>query len=180
MFEVEIKAHINESDIPGIEEILKSAYQNTLTKTLCEKSDTYLSLKNKTIETTVRIRIQNNTAIITTKKKSFQDSYEVNEEYEFTTLDIIDSFNFFRAIGFEEYCNKEKKGIVYSGKNLHIEILEVRQLGWFIEIERLVEHEANIQSARNEINNLLQLLSIPKHSIETRYYTDMLKNVLNC
>jgi predicted adenylyl cyclase CyaB len=56
-----------------------------------------------------------------------------------------------------------------------VELNEVEHLGHFVEIEILVESEAEILAARTEIVRTLHQLGLPGEAIESRYYIDMLQ-----
>jgi adenylate cyclase class IV len=57
-----------------------------------------------------------------------------------------------------------------------MELSEVRELGWFLELEILApdDHEAVIARYREELLSLLEKLEIPPEKIEKKPYTEML------
>lgn len=57
----------------------------------------------------------------------------------------------------------------------YVELVEVPPLGWFVEMEFLVEDEKNISRAKALLHEVLAHLGIPESSIEGKYYMDMLR-----
>jgi len=185
--EVELKAHIADPlALQGRLEALAG-----ISVALCElKSDTYLSFKGK--DTLFRMRVEQSgpsfaemqgTLVFTYKDKSRKEGIEVNDEVEFTSSpDQAESaLAFFLSMGYEVYITKTKKGYRYTYPfsaflpPLVIELVEVTGLGWFVEMECILEDERKVPQAKKALLNLLSLLGIKESAIEGEYYMQLLK-----
>ena len=58
---------------------------------------------------------------------------------------------------------------------LHIELVEVGPLGWFLEMEFILPSKEQIPLARDLLRLMLQELGLQEEAIESRYYMDLLK-----
>ena len=189
MTEIEIKAHVTcpittESKIRSFADF----------KSRIKKTDVYW----KQAETGLKIRLRreekysgdiitqetNLDTIITYKKKTVQEQTEVNDECEFTVSDRT-SFEFLlQELNFAVDIEKTKKTVSFSylySKNftVTIELSEVPPLGYFIELEIVSDKtEASvITKAKKALFSTLKLCDIPETDIETRFYTDMIKEI---
>lgn len=171
MIEVEIKARIND-----LENIKKKLEHNAKLKRQYNKNDVYF----KKEDFIVRIR-EDQQYVVTFKTKKIEDCMEVSEENEF----VIENENVFikmlQVIGFKEYFRKVKTGAEYHTDSLNLDLSLVNNLGWFLEIEKLVEKTEDIGSAKKEIVNMLKKLNL-EDDIEVRTYEQLIlenkRNVL--
>jgi predicted adenylyl cyclase CyaB len=129
----------------------------------------------------VRIREEAGRVTVTYKRKEVRESVEVNDEREFTIDDRAAFEAFVGDVGFEPDSVKEKrtKGWVCKtagGFDATIELSLVGPLGWFVEIEILLERPdaAATDRATGELRKLLAKCGVGEREIETRYYTEML------
>ncbi len=183
--EIELKAHVD--DYEKLLNLLRSdlyiKYEG-----ICEKFDIYFF--NPILNNSFRVReqISNNgnfikNTIFTVKDKIIDQGIEQNNEYE-VELDynsFSQSLTFFNKLGFKESHRKIKKGYSFQflkyEKPLHIELLEVNNLGWFFEIEFIEENDINREKTSVLINQLydtLEHFNIPFSNIEKRYYSQMI------
>lgn len=123
-----------------------------------------------------RLRRENGLAFVTFKRKSLEAGVEANEETEFTVDDPAAFESFAGFLGAKVFSRKRKEGLRFRSGDLTIELSDVARLGWFIEIEMLVEAERTdrIEKARKDVRAVLASLEIGEDRIEPRYYTDML------
>lgn len=129
----------------------------------------------------VRIREEAGATTVTYKRKEVRGSVEINDEKEFTIDDRAAFEAFVGDVGFESDSVKEKrtKGWVCKtdeGFDAKIELSLVGALGWFVEIEILLERPeaADTDRATGELRKLLAKCGVGEREIETRYYTEML------
>lgn len=187
-------------------EIELKAHVFNLEKTLCivrnthginhecflEKKDVYL--KNYENQPACRVRLErigpNDKSLtdnvwITVKDKKSINGIEVNEEIEIdsSSSNFEKSVTLFKYLGYKEFLTKEKRGYSFIFDKfkfpLHIEILEVKPLGWFIEMEFTPEgvlSDKEIAIAKNDLLVALKLFNIEKSAIEKRFYCDLLDN----
>ncbi len=186
-FEVELKAHVAEPLL------LKDRLETLqgISSALCElKEDTYFSCKGE--DALFRMRIEQSgpsfaamqgTLVFTYKEKTMRGGVEVNEEVEFTSSpDQGEAARlFFLKLGYEVYITKIKKGYLYTLPvlptlpPLTIELVEVVGLGWFLELEFVVEDADLVDQAQGALLDFLSLLKIEESAIEGAYYMHMLK-----
>ena len=193
--EIELKAHIKDSE--ALKRLLfeKAEY-------LCsfEKEDTYyFPSDNPDIPRSgVRLRGESKTlpdgtirktAYVTYKTKELRDGIEVNNEKEFEVCSsqyspVIVFDEFLKMTGLAPGFSKHKKGWAFSKDGINAELLEVEKLGWFLEVEIVVndiESDAvkgtAIEEKKKQLLEFLSGLGIKKDSIESRYYSEMLKEL---
>jgi adenylate cyclase class 2 len=194
--EIELKAHVKDSE--ALKSLLfeKAEY-------LCafEKEDTYyFPLGNSNIPRSgIRLRGESKTfpdgtvkktAYVTYKTKEIRDGIEVNDEKEFEVCSaqyntVIAFDEFLKMTGLEPGFSKHKRGWVFSKDGINAELLEVEKLGWFLEIEIILNDverdtinntiETTINEKKKQILEFLSDLGIEKNAIESRYYSEMLK-----
>jgi len=193
--EIELKTHVKNS------EALRLLLQNKA-QCLCsfEKEDTYyFSVVNSDIpKSGVRLRSENKifpdgtektTVYVTYKTKEVRDGIEINDEKEFEVYSSQNStikvFNeFLKMMGLKPGYSKRKRGWAFSREEINAELLEVEKLGWFLEMEIVVNdidvsEESNviIEEKRKKLLGFLSELGIEKDAIESRYYSEMLKEL---
>ncbi len=173
--EIEIKAHVSDPD--KIRDRLKELYGDP---EHIYKDDIYYKFKSS--GKLVRLRDEGGITVITAKNKTLSGNTEVNDEIEFTVSDNEAFVRFLQLNEAESYIRKTKSGFKYlygaGDKLITVELCEVTGLGWFIEIEKLVEinsaDETSIEAARNDIYKVLSDSGIDETAIEKRFYTEML------
>lgn len=185
--EVELKAHVSDhvllkQRIESLSGISSSLYEH--------KEDTYFSRSGESALFRMRAEQSGPTSdtmqgslVFTYKNKAIKDGIEVNEEVEFSsTVDQGSSaLAFFISLGYEIYITKTKSGYVYTYSVdpdfplLTIELVEVASLGWFVEMEFILEDPSLVASAREHLLSVLDRLAIDRLAIEDQYYMHMLK-----
>jgi len=146
-----------------------------------KKIDDYYSLeqnpKKNYPKKSLRIRKINKHYEINFKQKlSYIKGIHAKNEQEFMVTDIRNFLNLIKDFGFKHWLRKIKYSEVYEiNKNFHIELNNVKNLGWFIEIEYLAKPN-EISKARNNILKIMKQLSLDKDKIIKDGYTKMLWN----
>ncbi|MDR2782243.1 MAG: CYTH domain-containing protein [Treponema sp.] len=122
--------------------------------------------------------------VVTYKTKEVRDCIEVNNEREFSISEDGDEKPFeqlLAAFGLQIAVCKRKTGWAWLFEEARppvtIELSEVAGLGWFVELEILSEcnDEKTIAAARRRLLACLDKTGVGQDNIETRYYTDMLR-----
>ncbi len=186
--EIELKAHVK--DWQALLNRLRQSKFISQEK-YAEKKDIYFY--NPLIEQSFRVRQEifkdsNNKfakkTVFTVKEKLLEKGIETNREVEVDlSYDKFDSsLEFFKSMGFSQTINKEKTGysfiFKYFKKPLHIELLKVNNLGWFFEIEFIVDEETDIQECNALVQNLYKTLdyfNISHDDIEMKYYSQLIE-----
>jgi len=193
--EIELKAHVKDR------EALRLLLQDKA-RYLCsfEKEDTYyFPVENSDVpKSGVRLRSENktfpdgtkkNAVYVTYKTKEVRDGIEINDEKEFevrssqnstvhSTVPVFDEF--LKMMGLRPGYSKLKKGWAFSKEEINAELLEVEKLGWFLEMEIIVSDTVasdnnTIDEKRKKLVGFLSELGIEKEAIESRYYSEMLR-----
>ncbi|MCY1152945.1 MAG: hypothetical protein PQJ45_04750 [Sphaerochaetaceae bacterium] len=186
--EIELKAHVKDWQA-----LLNQLRQSNFisNEKYEEKKDIYFF--NPLINQSFRVRKETFTdsnkkilknTIFTVKEKILENGIETNREVEldldFNKFDS--SIEFFESMGFRQTINKDKKGysfdFSYFETPLHIELLKVNSLGWFFEIEFIVDE----QTDKKECDLLVQYLyktldyfNISHDDIEMKYYSQLIE-----
>lgn len=142
------------------------------------KTDFYFH-KSSAKESAFRIRDNNGVMEITAKKKSNVEKGESNLEFEFTSeiTQFDEAVSFFNCLGYELYYKKRKDGWDWKYCNAHIELLEVNDLGYFLEIEELLEFDADekaIAEAQSQVVQLLMDFGCKKEDLCSQSYKSMI------
>lgn len=178
MTEIELKAHITDPDaleqavlaVPGSQKIAESV-----------KQDVYLRLEGSPVR--IRLRDENGTTTLTYKRKETRNGLEVNDEQECIVSERTAMETLLADIGFKPFLTKIKRTRSFTLDNdgeppITAEISLVEPLGWFFELEILLEEadpdEPAIEHARTRLLSLLAVCGVPEKSIEHRYYSEML------
>lgn len=170
MFEIESKAFIPPKELKRIIKLANKKFKFIKEEI---KTDIYYSNQKKII----RIRKLNTLEKIVTFKKKILDNnnnnIEINKEIEFK----IDSINNFliliKELKFKKLYKKIKKSLIYQANNLNIEINEIKNLGFFLEIEKIIKNQNDIDLAKKEIDNIINQFGLKKN-LETRPYSELL------
>lgn len=131
------------------------------------------------------------TVLVTYKTREMQDGIEVNDEREFSVSGAGVFEELLGRLGLEPGIRKEKRGeawrvregdgeraAVEHSVECLVELSLVRHLGWFIEIEIIAESgdEQTVMKSRKRLLALLEKLGVGKERIESRPYTQMLRD----
>jgi len=179
--EVELKAHVDDPD--AVLALLEARYGAGAQYI---KEDIYYRLPGpdgkgvgrsgggEPIE--FRLRREDGRAVVTAKRKSLSGGIEVNAENEFTVDDPAAFEVFAGYLGAVVFSHKRKEGRSFTAGGATIELSNVMGLGWFVEIEELVDagRPGEVERARERVAGLLAAIGVPAERIEPRYYTDML------
>jgi len=120
--------------------------------------------------------------VVTYKTKEVRDGIEINDELEFNVNPGTKFEEFLKSVGFKPGTFKTKRGWDFSRDGVTAELVEVEGLGWFIELEILANDinaenlEESVAEAKQKLLGFLDELGISREAIESRYYTEMLKD----
>jgi predicted adenylyl cyclase CyaB len=180
--EVETKIKLKDSEVP---EFRKNIKKIGIFEKKCEKIDNYFAIQRKSKKypkKAFRIRSLGDKYQINFKrplKKFWTKEIVVKHEFEFylkgkSERDSL--IELFQDLGFTKWIEKIKFNETYlwkKDKRVSIEINKVKNLGYFIEIEYLVQ-ENEIEKAKSSIKKVLKELNIRPEQINNKGYTKML------
>ena len=193
MYEVELKAHVADK-----EAVISRLYGFARYLGAVQKSDVYYAKDG-----CKRVRLRTETpytpnvapllpdggeapqkpcALFTYKRKELRTdadgtTIEVNDEKECELSDAAPVEAFLRDSGFTVALEKHKNVLGFQCEQVHIELCEVPPLGDFLELETLSETDdaVQIETLRKSLLTMLAKAGISETQIETRYYSDMLR-----
>jgi adenylate cyclase class 2 len=125
---------------------------------------------------------------VTYKIRELRAGIEINDEREFEVSGGAVFEDLLRRLGLTPGIRKNKRGWAWRltvpgfaagpDTETRAELSDVRDLGWFLELEILTPEgdEKTIAHCRERLFFFLEKLEIPRKQIETRPYTEMLKN----
>jgi adenylate cyclase class 2 len=165
-YEVELKAKIDKYEALK-QQLSAFSYQKTEVKT-----DRYFKQEGSTEP--VRVRQTQNETIVTHKLRSKQDGVAINQELEFQVDNALHFEEFLKRLGLSFYKSKTKKVELYSNGPINYELVTLDGLGHFIEIERIVELEDELEEARNDVLRAFEQLGFKPNQLETKSYIAMM------
>jgi len=187
--EIEVKAHV--SDYKKILTVIRKT-AGVHSEYYQMKSDIYFAHNGRGDKPMLRSRLEQKgpdkdhltgSVLLTCKDKLKKDGFELNHEIEFTapSSDFETTLAFFEALGYEQWRTKTKEGYSfvfdYFDQPLHVELIEVPPLGWFLEMEFCLEDGAEESKGAEYtayLKKALTLFGISQDQIEDRYYIEML------
>ena len=141
------------------------------------KVDDYYTLQslNSYPRKSLRVRKKSRYYEINFKQRiSYSNGIHAKSEHEFILHDVQTFLDLIRDFGFRKWLRKEKYSEVYTlGKNFHIELNHVKNLGWFLEIEYLCQ-PSEIVHARKAVEDVIKKLGISRRLLVREGYTKML------
>jgi adenylate cyclase, class 2 len=193
--EIELKARVK-GGLQNIEALKRLLSEKAEYLCAFEKEDTYYfpPSPSNIPRSGIRLRGESKTlpdgtvkkeAYVTYKTKEVRDGIEVNDEKEFEVCSsqyspILVFDEFLKTAGLKPGFSKHKKGWAFSKDEINAELLEVEKLGWFLEMEIVVndvENDRTIEEKKKQLMEFLSDLGIEKDAIESRYYSEMLREL---
>ncbi|MDR0316576.1 MAG: CYTH domain-containing protein [Treponema sp.] len=194
-FEIELKVRLENPDQIKLRLSALGTYYHSY-----EKSDIYWfrsksGVENSLLPSGVRIRQERGldadgsayeTVIVTYKIKQLMDKIEINDEREFIVSDVQVFEELLRRLGLDPDIQKEKQGWAWNippetagQPPILAELSMVKNLGWFLELEIIASSNSGqvAEESRKRLFSLLEKLEIPAKQIESRPYTQMLREL---
>ncbi len=104
----------------------------------------------------------------------YKRGVHAKKEIEFKISDINDFLKLIADFGFRKWLRKEKESEVYKiRKNFHIELNNVKGLGWFVEVEYLAGPN-EVEKARKEVAKFMRMLGFSEKECIKSGYTKSL------
>lgn len=185
--ETEIKAHVSDDMVDSIKAKLLSM-SSCIEHGNISKFDVYWSDSEDgdPVFRTRKETCNGKTDVLFTAKPSkskTKDGMEKNVELEFQTQgeEWERVLQFIRGIGCKVCRVKWKKGwhcnLEHCGFDIHVELLNVRYLGWFLEMEICSEEELDFAKADQALHEILYLVGLDSSAVEPLGYNKMLRAI---
>ena len=191
-FEIELKARLD--DYEPVKERLFSLGKYLRSY---QKSDSYWFSDN-TDSYGVRVRrdlgvdeggVTAELTLVTYKLKEISGGIEINDENEFSVSDAAVFEQLLERLGLQKAIQKKKSGWAWAitadqsetQPEILAELSMVTGLGWFLELEIICADNRGqtVEDSRKRLFALLERLEIPADRIESRPYTELLKEVVS-
>ncbi len=173
---IEVEAKIKIEDVDSVREKIKNIAKFVRKE---EKTDDYYSLENgKYPKKSLRVRDKGNTREVNFKEKiSYKQGIWAKKEVEFEVSDINNFFDLLDNFGFKRWVRKEKKTELYkTNDGVSIELNQVKNLGWFVEIEYLSKKK-DVDKARKRVKEIREHLGFGEKDSSKKGYTKELWNL---
>ena len=188
-YEIELKAHVREDQLDAVKSAI-SALPEVRSFGPINKFDMYWSQTedgDPLFRTRREASAEGSHVLFTAKpnKTRTPDGTEENQELEFTAPDSQwdNILTFCSGLGLQVCRLKWKKGshyhVLFDGYDIHVELLDVKYLGWFIEMEICPASldGFDVENAHEVLRRLLSVLSISEDAIEHLGYNKLLKAI---
>lgn len=126
---------------------------------------------------TVRIRKRGAKQTFDIKYRNTMQGIESNTELEWNIKEPIKWRNLLKKFDIKPRVRKTKKTELYEYKGFHIELNEVRLLGYYLEIEKVVKDESNVAAAKKDLIQVFKNLGYRQSDFEPKRYLELLANV---
>ncbi len=172
MIEVEAKIRVKDLSLIRKKILSITKYHKTIIKV-----DDYYTLENlkNYPHKSLRVRKMGKIYQINFKQSlSFENHIHAKKETEFTASNIEDFLALLKEFGFKKWLRKEKKSEVYRiSENFHIELNNVKDLGWFVEVEYLAKPN-EVKYAEKRVLDVLKSLGYKEKDFIKEGYTKLL------
>ena len=188
-YEIELKAHVREDQLDAVKSAI-SALPEVRSFGPINKFDMYWSQTedgDPLFRTRREATAEGSHVLFTAKpnKTRTPDGTEENQELEFTAPDSQwdNILTFCSGLGLQVCRLKWKKGshyhVLFDGYDIHVELLDVKYLDWFIEMEICPPslEGFDIENAHRVLRRLLSELGISEDAIEHVGYNKLLKAI---
>lgn len=177
MREIEVKAKLRNKNL-----FLKA------TKNLNIEFSKVINQKDVTYEATLehddpnwnifRIRKQDDILILTMKHKASTRKRD-NYEYETVVANEHETVKILNRLGYKFAVEVNKKRRTARYKDLELCLDEVDKLGTFVEVERLIDNDADVDKVQDELWTLLIQLGVGPEDRIYQAYDTMMKQFLS-
>jgi len=170
MYEVEAKVALSKADLKRLKtEIPKIA------KRTCQvnKKDSYYGdIKSHFFY--LRTREKNGKPFLNLKSKKVEKGIEMNQEIKLPLTSMLKFHTLLKKLGIQLTARKEKKGEIYKGEEVQIELNTIKGLGDFLEIEIIVQKKSDIPEAKKALRKWFKQLGFSPEDFEKKYYLELL------
>lgn len=162
--------------------VTKGQYQALMTR--LKKEARYLGFKKnqdiyyeKSKKTFMRIRKTKADHNFFLKLRQLKAGIESNIEMEWEITEPAKWKALLKDLKIKSYQSKTKQSEYFSFKGFTVELNEVRPLGYFLEIERVVSDPDKVKEAKEDLIRLFKDMGFSQKQFEPRPYLELLANV---
>lgn len=171
MYEVEAKVKITKSVFLRLkEELSKKAKFNGLKI----KKDVYYDEPKKAY---LRIRDEDGDIVLNIKDHKAIKGIEANVEFGWDIKNKAEFAKKLKSLGIKPTIRKNKKTESFTYKNFGIELNYVNKLGYFLEIEKVVKKEGEIEKTKKDLLAIFKEFGYTQKDFEKRYYLELLEEL---
>jgi adenylate cyclase class 2 len=180
MIEVELKAKLEKDDISNfIHKLEELGFKRVVKK---EEVDTYFNGIDRDFrETDEALRIRKSLNLdngnvkyyITYKGPKMDNISKTREEIEVQVSNGEHTQKIFEKLGFKSVKPISKIREIYKKDKIEISIDKVKDVGTYIEFEKIVESESEKSDAVDELLNLMKSLNISKDNLVKTSYLEL-------
>lgn len=171
MYEVEAKVPVSRGEFELLKKRLEKEAQNLGVR--INRDIYYGNPKNAFI----RIRKRGGNCTFDIKRRETIRGIESNIEMEWKVKDPAAWKRLLGKLKIRPGIGKTKKSLLFKKNDFIIELNHVRLLGYYLEIERIVESEREVGKAKKELIALFKSLGFSEKRFEPRPYLELLANV---
>lgn len=171
MFEVEAKVPVKKGDYKALQKRLHELAEYVGAK---RSDDSYYE---KLKHATIRIRKRGGEHTFDLKRRETIRGIESNIEMEWKLGDPAAWRQLLKKLGIKPYMQKTKKTQLFKMKGFLIELNEIRSLGYYLEIERIVKDKSGVPKAKKELVQIFKDLGYSQSQFEPKRYLELLQNV---
>lgn len=173
MHEVEAKIPLSKAEFDQLKKTLHQ-HPEILYKGQFQKTDLYYA--HPIPQLTLRLRTVDRKVYFQVKSRHMKQGVEMNREWEWP----IKSPSLFKSLlkqgGIEPFFSKVKRTDLFLWKNMQIELNFLKGLGYFLEVEKLVEKASELPQAKIELEALFKTLGYSKSRFEKKPYLELLQS----
>ena len=186
MIEVEIKIKLMKKEFEQIPSMLSSLGFSDPSK--IHEIDIYYNGIDRNFAKTdegLRIRTSENLnthyvqSYVTYKGKKLDRFSKTRLEYDVAVDDGPTMNNLLQSLGFKEVYQVEKIRDYYEYGNIHACVDNVQNVGYYMELEKIITLDGEKDSALNDLLLLLTKLGISKDRLERKSYLELLIEYVN-
>lgn len=170
MYEIEAKVPLKKADVQRLRKELPKIAKLTIR---VNKKDRYYG-DSKSLLFYLRIREKNGKPFLNLKSKSVEKGIEVNQEIKLPLVSASKFHALLKKIGITLTAKKEKIGEIYKKGGLQIELNFIKGLGYFLEIETIIQKKSDIPRAKKALRKQFAQLGFSPKDFEKKYYLELL------
>jgi adenylate cyclase class 2 len=172
MFEVEAKVPLSPAKYKEVKSYLDNKAKFSKNS---HSQDTYYD--ETAMKAVVRIRKRDKKDSFDLKWHDTKKGIESNIEIEWGIKDLPGWKSFLKKLDINPFMRKEKKSLFYQLEDYSIELNHVTKLGYYLEIEKLVDSENEIIKAKKGLIEVFEKFGFSAKDFEPKRYLELLKNV---